>query len=120
MFVLTTLVSHVAESDPYRAHSLQEFLSKLLELATWPAAPIFGWLIVLPSALFCLRTLADRPPLTDPRWYNVAAFGWILTQFLALAAGRAGMPIVNRYFDTLLIGAAINLTSIFWLDQMFA
>src|ERR1700722_11791747 len=112
-FTLTSLVPHVAESDPYTAHSLREFLSKLLELATWPAAPIFGWLIVLPSALFCLRTLADCPALTDPRWYNVAAFGWILTQFLALAAGRAGMPIVNRYFDTLLI--AINLTSIFWL-----
>jgi hypothetical protein len=114
-FTLTSLVPHVAESDPYTAHSLREFLSKLLELATWPAAPIFGWLIVLPSALFCLRTLADCPALTDPRWYNVAAFGWILTQFLALAAGRAGMPIVNRYFDTLLIGVAINLTSIFWL-----
>jgi hypothetical protein len=65
--------------------------------------------------LFCVLTFADRPPVSDARWFNVAAFGWILTQFLAFAAGRAEIGVQNRYLDTLLIGLAINLASVFWL-----
>ena len=73
--------------------------------------------MALPSVIFCLRTFADRPGLRDPRWFNVAAFGWILTQFAAFAAGRALIPIENRYLDTLLIGLAVNMTSFFWLVE---
>jgi hypothetical protein len=71
--------------------------------------------MALPSVLFCLRTFADRPALSDARWFNVAAFGWILTQFVAFAAGRALIPVETRYLDTLLIGLAVNMTSFFWL-----
>jgi hypothetical protein len=71
--------------------------------------------MALPSVLFCLRVVADRPALSDPRWFNVAAFGWILTQFAAFAMGRALIPVEIRYFDTLLIGLAVNMTSFVWL-----
>jgi hypothetical protein len=98
-----------------RAHSPEQFLSAFWRLASWPLPAVLGPVIVLPSALFCVLTFADRPPLSDARWFNVAAFGWILTQFLAFAAGRAEIGVQNRYIDTLLIGLAINLTSVFWL-----
>ena len=113
--LLAGLIPHAPSSDAYRAQSLTQFLSAVFELMSWPAPLGLGWLMALPSALFCLRTLADRPPLRDPRWFNVAAFGWILTQFAAFAAGRAVTPIQNRYLDTLLMGVAVNITSAFWL-----
>jgi hypothetical protein len=108
-------IPHVPETDPYRPHSLRQFLWAFLQLASWPAPAVLGCVVVLPSALFCLRTFVDCPALIDPRWFNVAGFGWVLAQFVALAAGRGGAPIANRYFDTMLIGLAINLTSVFWL-----
>jgi hypothetical protein len=113
--VLASLIPHAPSSDIYRAHSLRQFLAAVFELASWPAPPNLGSLVALPSVLFCLRTFADRPALSDARWFNVAAFGWILTQFVAFAAGRALIPVENRYLDTLLIGLAINMTSLFWL-----
>jgi hypothetical protein len=113
--VLASLVPRTANSDAYAAHSSGEFLSAFLTLASWPVPIALGLVVALPSAFFCLRTIVDRPTLGDPRWFNVAAFGWILTQYFALAAGRAGAAVQNRYLDTLLIGLAINLTSVFWL-----
>jgi hypothetical protein len=113
--VLASLIPHAPSSDVYGAHSLRQFLSAVFELASWPAPPNLGALMALPSALFCLRTFADRPALSDARWFNVAAFGWILTQFVAFAAGRALIPVENRYLDSLLIGLAVNMTSFFWL-----
>jgi hypothetical protein len=113
--VLASLIPHVPSSDVFRAHSVRQFVSAVFELASWPAPPNLGALMALPSVLFCLRTMADRPALSDPRWFNVAAFGWILTQFVAFAAGRALIPVENRYLDTLLIGLVVNLTSLFWL-----
>lgn len=114
---LIGLVPNVPDSNAYRAHSMRQFLSAFYELASWPSPDILGWIVGLPSALFCLRTILDRPPLGDARWFNVAAFGWVLTQFVALAVGRGGAPIANRYLDMLLIGLAINLTSVFWLFE---
>lgn len=110
-----SLVPHVPDSDVYRPHSLSQFLVAFLRLASWPAPTVLGLVMVLPSALFCLRTFADRPALSDARWFNVAALGWILSQLVILAAGRGAAPIANRYFEVLLIGVAINLTSVFWL-----
>jgi hypothetical protein len=113
--VLASVIPHVPSTDVYRAHSLRQFLSAVFELASWPAPPNLGALMALPSVLFCLRTMVDRPALSDPRWFNVAAFGWIFTQFAAFAAGRALIPVENRYLDTLLIGLAVNMASFFWL-----
>jgi hypothetical protein len=113
--VLASLIPHVQSSDIYGAHSVRQFLSAVVDLASWPAHPNFAAFMAAPAVLFCLRTIFDRPALNDARWFNVAAFGWILTQFFAFAAGRALIPVENRYFDTLLIGLAVNLTSFFWL-----
>lgn len=74
----------------------------------------------MPSALFLLRALAARPAFSDPRWFNVMALSWVLSQMLALAAGRALLPLQSRYFDILLVGLTINLVSAFWLFQLNA
>jgi hypothetical protein len=105
----------VPSSNVYRAQSIRQFLSAVFELMSWPAPPNLGSLMALPSVLFCLITFAARPAPSDARWFNVAAFGWVLTQFAAFAAGRALIPVETRYLDTLLIGLAINMTSFFWL-----
>jgi hypothetical protein len=112
---LISLVLYAPASDDLRARSLGQLLSAFWRLASWPLPAVLGPLVVLPSALFCVLTFADRPPVSDARWFNVAAFGWILTQFLAFSAGRAEIGVQNRYIDTLLIGLAVSLTSVFWL-----
>ena len=112
---LVRLVPHAQASDAYRAHSLGQFAGGFFQFASWPARPL-GLVIGLPSLIFCVVTFADRPALSDPRWFNVGAYGWLLTQLLALAAGRAEIGVQSRYSDTLLIGLAINLTSVFWLS----
>ena len=77
--VLASVIPHAASSDVYRAHSVRQFLSAVVELASWPAHPNFAVFMAAPAVLFCIRTISDRPALNDPRWFNVAAFGWILT-----------------------------------------
>lgn len=112
---LICLVFYTPTSDEFRARSLAQLLSDFWRLASWPLPAVLGPVVVLPSALFCVLTLADRPSLSDARWFNVAAFGWVLSQCLAFAAGRAEIGVQNRYLDTLLIGLAVSLTSVFWL-----
>ncbi len=115
---LISLVPHA--SDELRARSVGEFLWAFLALAGWPAHNMLGLIIFLPSALFCLRVLADRPALSDPRWFNVMALGWVVSQILAVAFGRGQSPLSSRYFDILLVGLTINLVSAFWLFERHA
>ena len=103
-------------SDGLGAHSLSQFAAALFQFASWPPPFRLGLVIGAPSLIFCILTFANRPALNDPRWFNVGAYGWVLTQFLALAAGRAEIGVQSRYSDMLLIGLAINLTSAFWLS----
>ena len=113
--VLARVVLHAAGSGGLGAHSPGEFAAAFFHFASWPPPFPLGLVIAAPL-IFCIITLADRPALTDPRWFNVGAYGWMLTQFLALAAGRAEIGVQSRYSDTLLIGLMINLTSAFWLS----
>ena len=114
--VLARVVLHAAGSGGLGAHSPAEFAAAFFHFASWPPPFPLGLVIAAPSLIFCIITLVDRPALTDPRWFNVGAYGWTLTQFLALAAGRAEIGVQSRYSDTLLIGLIINLTSAFWLS----
>lgn len=118
--LLVTTIPYVPDAEPHKAHSVGQFLSAFLGLVSWPAHTALGLVLILPTLVFLSRTLADRPTLSDPRWFNVAMFGWVLFQILALAFGRALLPLQNRYFDILLIGTTINFVSAFWLFQRFA
>jgi hypothetical protein len=113
--VLLALIPHVEASDAFRAHSLGEYLSAFIQLLSWPANFALGMALYVPSAIFLVRTLADRPNSDDPRWINVGALVWVLGAIAALAEGRAQWPMQSRYVDILLIGSMINLVSALWL-----
>ncbi len=114
---MLALIPHSPGSDLYEAHSLGQFLSAFVQLASWPAHNALGLILFAPSALFFMRALADRPELGDPRWLNLAALAWVLGQIVALAFGRAEWPIQTRYAHVLLVGSMINFVSAFWLFQ---
>ena len=124
LFVMTLVfastIPHVPEAEPHKAHSVAQFLAAFVGLISWPAHTALGLVLVAPTLMFLSRTVADRPTLSDPRWFNVAMFGWVVCQILALAFGRALLPLQNRYFDILLIGTTINFVSAFWLFQQDA
>jgi hypothetical protein len=115
--VLMTTIPHVPDAEPHKAHSVGQFLAAFVGLASWPAHTALGLVLILPTLVFLLRTVAHRPTLSDPRWFTVAMFGWVVSQMLALAAGRALLPLQNRYFDILLIGTTINFVCAFWFFQ---
>ena len=115
--VLMTTIPHVPDAEIQKAQSVRQFLSAFIGLASWPAHTAIGLVLILPSLFFLGRTIEDRPTLSDPRWFNVAMFGWVVSQMLAFAVGRALLPLQSRYFDILLIGTTINFVSAFWLFQ---
>ena len=110
-------VPHIPASDAYRARSPGEFLSAVAVLLQWPAGSLLGWLLPLPSALFCLKLVADRADLRDPRWFNCAALAWVVVQIAALAYGRAQMIPQSRYFDTLILAVTIHFVSALWMVE---
>lgn len=114
---MLALIPHPPASGAYRAHSLGQFLSAFLQLASWPAPNALGLILFAPSALFVTRMLVERPGLNDPRWLNLAALAWVLSQIVALAFGRAEASVQTRYIHILLVGSMINLVSALWLFQ---
>ena len=115
--VMLAFVPHVPDSDAFRARSLGEFLWAFRTLIEWPAGGVFGWLLPIPSALFCLKALADRPHLKDARWFNIAALAWVTAQIAAIAVGRAQGVTQSRYFDTLVLGLTIHFVSALWIVE---
>ncbi len=86
-------------------------------LSEWPAGSLFGWLLIFPSALFCLKLVLDRANLRDPRWFNFAALAWIAVQIGALAYGRAQAIPQSRYLDTLILAVTIHFVSALWMAE---
>jgi hypothetical protein len=115
--VMLVLIPHVPDSDAVRARSFGEFVWAFGMLAQWPAGTVFGWLLPLPSALFCLKAVADRAALKDARWFNIAVLAWVGVQIAALAAGRAHAVPQSRYFDTLVLALTAHFVSALWLVE---
>ncbi len=115
--LLIHFVPRLPESEAYRARSLGEFLSAVGVLLQWPAGSLFGWVLILPSTLYCVKIVADRPDLKDPRWFNLAALAWIVVQIGALAYGRAQAIPQSRYFDTLILAVTIHFVSALWMAE---
>jgi hypothetical protein len=116
---LVAAVPQVEASAPFRAHSLGAFFSALLAIASWPfgaslgrVGMVIGLLIYLPSVALTIRVLRGSPPLSDPRWFNLLVLGWLVTQFVVLAYGRAEGPLASRYLDTYVLGSVVNVASL--------
>src|SRR5271165_635836 len=118
--IMLSVIPHVPEADELGSHSILQGISAFVALASWPAHSSVGLVFFLPTAFFVLRALAARPALNDPRWFNIMALGWVLSQILALAVGRGYLPLQYRYFDFLLVGVSVNVVSAFWLFQASA
>jgi hypothetical protein len=117
---LASAIPYVPAAEGLKPHSIGQFLRAVVALARWPAHSSVGLIFLLPSAVFVVRALRACPALTDPRWFNVMALSWVLGQVVALAAGRAQIPLVYRYSDILLVGVTINIVSAFWLFEAYA
>jgi hypothetical protein len=112
MIALALSVPKIPGHEPLRAHGVVEFLSALAAIASWPAKSPFGLVVYAPAIAFSIRVLRNTPKLADNQWFNIAAFGWILVQFVALALGRAkGAPLSSRYLDMFQIGLAVSIVS---------
>ncbi len=119
---LVLAVPQVEGSMPLRAHSIGMFVSALLAIASWPfdvvlgrAGVVIGLLFYLPSLLLTIRVLREAPPLADPRWFNLLVLGWLVTQFIVLAYGRAATPLASRYTDTYALATVVNVASLLHL-----
>jgi hypothetical protein len=115
---LVAAVPEVPASVPLRAHSIDAFLAALLAIVSWPfgavlgrAGVVIGPLFYLPSLVLAVRVLREKPPVTDPRWFNLLVLGWLLTQFIVLAYGRAAGPLAPRYVDTYELATVLNVVS---------
>jgi hypothetical protein len=112
MLALALSVPKMPGHEALRAHGVGEFLSAFAAIASWPAKPPLCLVIYAPVVVFSVRVLRNPPKLADDQWFNIAAFGWILIQFAALALGRAkGAPLSSRYLDILQIGIAVSIVS---------
>ena len=118
--VLLHFIPHVEASEAFRAHNIGQFLSAIAQLVFWPAHTAVGLILFLPSALFVMRVVSDRPEPSDLRWVNVAALVWVLAEVVALAVGRAQWALQSRYTGILLIGLMVNLVSACWLFESYA
>jgi hypothetical protein len=119
-FALAGAIPYVPLAEGLKPHSIAQFLWAVVALAGWPAHSSVGLIFLFPTAVFVVRALRACPVLTDPRWFNVMALSWVLSQMAALAAGRAQIPLVYRYSDILLVGVTINLVSAFWIFEAYA
>ncbi len=103
--------------EPLRAHSLQQFISAFVLACSWPLPSPLGVLLYAPTVLFAVRTIRQAPPLSDPRWFNLAAFIWILVQIGAIALGRVQSPLSSRYLDILTLGVVLNVVNALYLTR---
>jgi hypothetical protein len=109
----------------YKAQSAAQFLQALLKILGWPlvhSAPIYvfvlGAIVVhLPAVAMCLRLLAQRPPLSDPRWRLMMLAAWLAAHAVALGYGRAANPMSARYLDVYVLALLLDAACIlYYLD----
>jgi len=116
MIALVSSVPRLPAHEALRAHNAAEFASAFAAMVSWPSSLPFGLVVYAPALFLSLRALKNAPKLGDNQWFNLAAFGWVVVQFFALAMGRAqGAPLAPRYLDTFQIGIAITIVSALFL-----
>lgn len=87
-----------------------QFLAKLADLLTWPAADFLPWALVLglPALLFAVQRLRRKTTSPDEAVF-LGLLAWIVLQCLATAYARGGGPVLApRYFDLLSLNIALG------------
>lgn len=109
---------------PLKAHSIEQFLRALMDIASWPATTGHEGAVVLllgtiltqaPLVVVSIRIVWLRPPLNDRCWLLVAFAGLAVLQSVTLAYGRAADPTASRYINTFVITLIINYACLLYL-----
>jgi hypothetical protein len=96
-----------------KAQSLQELITFLSELISWPVHyPILGLLLYAPVVIFGAYILCKRPPARSPLWTACALSVWVALNIIALAYGRANHGLASRYTDTLILGLLVSFANL--------
>jgi hypothetical protein len=119
-FVLATPNASADSPFPLQAQGLDQFLHAFGRILSWPSKSELGLILYVPTLLFAWRLLGEAPDRADKRWFNLAVLGWLLLQFMALAYGRADLPLSSRYLDIIQIGIVLNGVSALFLLSAFA
>ncbi|WP_156766470.1 hypothetical protein [Mycobacterium sp. E2327] len=69
---------------------------------------------LIPTFLFCYRTVARRPGISDRAWVSVGICTWLVFQFVLFAYGR-GTAVGVRYLDVVLLVYPVGLMAMFAL-----
>lgn len=114
----------IAGHSPLKAHSIEQFLRALMEIASWPATTghkgililiLGGALVHAPSLLVGIHVIGLRPPLADRRWLLVALTGWAVLQAASIAYGRAVGATSPRYLDVFAVALTVNYACLLYL-----
>jgi hypothetical protein len=109
--VLSHWVPTIAGHRVLRAAGVAQFAVALLRTISFPAQIPWGLINFVPAVLLMGVALFQRRPLGDSAWLNVAVLCWLLTQYTALAFGRAVAPVESRYADMFQLGIIINVVA---------
>lgn len=113
--VAFAFVPHISGHDSFRAHGLNDWLSKLSGILGWPAphSSMIWPLIWLPTLLTIWAMFRDRRVAQ----HELVALGlsfWTLLQIASIAYSRGVLS--SRYLDTVSVGVIANL----WMALHFS
>jgi hypothetical protein len=107
--VMIFYVPHVEGHDSYRAQSMSQFLTALLQCLSYPRSASFSGLWVnLPLFVYACVVTAARPAWQSPHWIILSLIVWVFAQAVSLSYGRAVAVMEPRYLDLFIIALPLN------------
>ncbi len=114
--VMIYFITDVPGHDALKAHSLLEIVTAIISISALPLATVFGTAFVqFPLFWLAFAVFRQRPALVSIAWLMLGLAGWIGTQMLSLAVGRAAVVMSSRYLDLLIVAYPISLAALFVL-----
>jgi hypothetical protein len=103
------------------AKSFEEFFNALTGQLSWPASNSFIWALArnLPSLVFTIQLLRERPAANDYRWFVLAVIALTVGQAMSIAYGRAADSFASRYLDLFMVGIMANFACLIILAKQF-
>jgi hypothetical protein len=122
LMVVAIILAHVPTLDRHaalKAHSIKDFISGVVTIASWPLSWHFAGLILanLPLALFVLAAVRRPIANADARWLYVVVAGWMALQVISLAYGRFNDGRASRYLDIVSVLVVLNFSCLLFLTD---
>ena len=105
-----------------RAHSLAQAYQAAVAVLSWPLPPgeAFALLRNFPGLVLAFLVLSRRRPDSDSDWFLLGLVAWSTALNLALAYGRAALPLSSRYLDLMAMTVLANAGCALALAPMLA